>query len=112
MSLIGRTREKKIIEQCLISDKSHFIALYGRRRVGKTFLIREYFNNKFDFYVTGLANGDLSSQLVNFSLALKKYCGNESLNEPDSWLDAFNQLIQYLEKSDSKKKVIFIDELP
>ena len=60
-TLVGRYREKEIIKQCFDDQKSHVIALYGRRRVGKTFLVRSIFQNKFDFYTTGLASGDMKS---------------------------------------------------
>lgn len=72
MDLIGRTKESKVISDCIKDNKSHFIAIYGRRRVGKTYLIRQYFKNQFDFYVTGLAKGNTAMQLTNFKMALTK----------------------------------------
>ncbi|GAB3420546.1 ATP-binding protein [Niabella aquatica] len=87
--------------------------MYGRRRVGKTFLIREAFNNRFDFYITGIANVNTQQQLLNFHLALKKYDPSGKENKPaENWLIAFQQLITLLEGKESKKKVIFLDELP
>lgn len=64
--LIGREQEKKELLDALASDYSEFIAVYGRRRVGKTFLIRETFNYKFTFQHTGMANTTSKNQLVNF----------------------------------------------
>ncbi|GLR19273.1 AAA family ATPase [Portibacter lacus] len=111
MKLVGRVEEKKILNQCLADHRSHFIAIYGRRRVGKTYLIRQHFQNSFDFYVTGLANGDMHSQLINFSQALHNFGQEESTKVPGSWYEAFTMLTQLLEKSSCEKKVVFIDEL-
>lgn len=85
--------------------------IYGRRRVGKTFLTSSAFNNKFTFQITGLANASLSQQLTNFHLALNKINTVKDYLPANDWLTAFSQLTDYL---DTKKgrKVIFIDELP
>lgn len=112
MKLIGRLREKEIIANCIRSDRSHFIALYGRRRVGKTFLVRQYFNNNFDFYVTGLAQGDQQGQLTNFTVALNNYSQDELHRSPANWLEAFSLLAKHLEGLKEGKKIVFIDELP
>lgn len=111
MKLVGRKLERSIINDCLKDNQSHFIAVYGRRRVGKTFMIREHFDNKFDFYVTGLANGNTKSQLANFHFALTKDDSNDR-PMPSTWLEAFNRLIQKLEKNNREKIIVFIDELP
>ena len=111
--LIGRTREKKILSTKLSEDRSHFLTIYGRRRVGKTFLVREYFKNNFDFYASGLADGDMTSQLTAFHAQLLAF-STISIDErrPESWMEAFSTLIKILEHSKSAKKIIFIDELP
>jgi len=111
-TIIGREREQYLLSQYVESEKPEFIAIFGRRRVGKTFLIKEYFNYKFAFYFSGVENTDKSQQLENFNMALRKY-GNEYYPTADSWFRAFEQLIQMLEKKKKTgKKVIFIDELP
>lgn len=112
MELIGRLREQEIISDCIQDTKSHFIAIYGRRRVGKTYLVRKYFNNDFDFYVTGLAKGNKSAQLTNFCLAIQQIDPDVLIDEINDWMAAFRLLISVLEKSSSKKKIIFMDELP
>ena len=56
MKIIGRKREKDDLMRCLHSKKPEFIVIYGRRRIGKTFLVREYFCSQFSFYATGLTN--------------------------------------------------------
>lgn len=110
--LIGRIAELKMLRDLNKSDKSEFVAVYGRRRVGKTFLIREAFGQNFSFQVTGLANTTLQQQLINFQLALQKVDKTASPTPPANWLVAFHQLTQFLEKVNAPKKVVFIDELP
>jgi uncharacterized protein len=115
MKLVGRDNEIKELNKCLHSDRSHFIAIYGRRRVGKTFLVKTFFKNSFAFYATGLADADKQTQLSNFNLALKKYKkkGTPPLSNANDWLNAFNNLIEVLEQQDQgTKKVVFLDELP
>jgi len=110
-SLIGRTKEKKQLLDALKSKKSEFVAIYGRRRVGKTYLIRQSFGQPFTFYLTGMANTNLKNQLLNFSQTLKNISKRE-FNLPLTWLEAFEQLKAHIELSKEEKKIIFIDELP
>jgi uncharacterized protein len=110
--LIGRTREKDILKKIVQSDSSEFIVIYGRRRVGKTFLIREYFKNKFHFQITGLADANTKQQLANFQTTLSKYTQNTPKRNTKNWFEAFQELITYLESVKDKKKIVFIDELP
>lgn len=112
MELIGREDEKQALLKYCSSSKSEFVAVYGRRRVGKTFLIKQYFNNEFTFYQTGLNNATLSEQLENFANAIKKYFKVKKLPTVNSWFEAIQVLISFLEKSTAKKKIIFLDELP
>lgn len=96
----------------MASSKSEFLAVYGRLRVGKTFLIRSFFQNQFDFYLTGLAKGNTKQQLSNFAIFFQQYFSTE-ISTPADWLTAFHLLIKELEKkSDKDKIVIFIDEMP
>jgi len=110
--IIGRDREQYLLNQYIESGKPEFVAVFGRRRVGKTFLIREYFNNKFAFYFSGVENIQKQQQLKNFNTSLLKY-GKHPYPIVNSWFDAFLQLIHFLEKKKKRgRKVIFIDELP
>lgn len=113
--IIGRNREKQILNDALISHRSELIAVYGRRRIGKTYLIREFFDRKITFSFTGLSNGSKSEQIKNFMLKLNEIT-DEFKHEklPSDWLEAFNYLKIYLKsiKESKKKKVIFIDEFP
>ena len=109
--IIGRIEQKAKLKSFIASDSSEFVVVYGRRRVGKTFLIREYFNNIFDFQMTGLANAGMKEQLINFHASVQKY---HPLSVPfaDTWFNAFQQLIELLDQSKSSRKLVFIDELP
>lgn len=110
--LIGREREREELERCLNSNRSEFIAVYGRRRVGKTFLIENHFNQTFSFWYVGRRNISTRNQLRLFAKCLSKYSGYEEEKFED-WFDAFDALQSYLESlPENKRKVIFIDEMP
>jgi len=110
--IIGREEEQYILGQYLESEKPEFIAVFGRRRVGKTFLIKEYFKQQFTFYFTGVEKVGKQQQLENFKSALLEY-GKIQYPVVHSWFDAFAQLRHLLEKSRKRgRKVIFIDEMP
>ena len=110
--LIGRNEELNLLRSYLNSEKSEFVAVYGRRRVGKTFLIRQAVEDNFDFFVTGVYNAKKSEQLTNFAIALQKYSGSDRLSVQNNWILAFYELSKYLESLPEGKKIIFIDELP
>ncbi|GHT19669.1 hypothetical protein FACS189429_7540 [Bacteroidia bacterium] len=111
-NIIGRYAEIQQLTNFLSSDKAEFLVVYGRRRVGKTFLIKQFFNQKFTFYFSGAENADRQEQLFNFATALKEYSGKQ-YPLVDSWQKAFVQLKEYLQNVKTKgKKVIFIDEMP
>ena len=97
IDIIGRTKEIKQLDKVLSSRKSEFVALYGRRRVGKTFLVREYFKYTFDFQLTGLANATTVQQLTNFHTALNRQATFSIEQVPPDWFEAFQQLIDHLE---------------
>lgn len=109
--IIGRDSELGLLDKYNKSGKSEFVALYGRRRVGKTSLVRYYFKDRFDFYVTGVLDGTKADQEAAFYDALIKY--GYSGGKPKNWKEALNALGAILEKKKKKKRcVIFIDELP
>lgn len=109
--IIGREYERDELLSLQESDKSEFVAIYGRRRVGKTFLIRETFNYKFTFQHTGLQNAEKEVQLQEFATSLKN-AGMKEVRRPHTWFEAFSMLGQLLSSKKSKKKIVFIDELP
>ena len=113
MELIGR--KKEISELRLVSDSSEpeFVVVYGRRRVGKTYLVNQFFGNDFVFKVTGIAERNAKEkQLANFGDSLRRY-GPPLCSNPKNWMEAFASLRVLLETSKSKgKKVVFLDELP
>ena len=105
--LIGRAKEKQLLVDALHEEYSQFIAVYGRRRVGKTFLIREAYDYTFDFQFTGAAKLTARKQLVRFRRALKK-----DTPELTNWGDAFSELKRLINGLKTGKKVVFLDELP
>jgi len=112
--IIGRSEEIAIFNNLLNSQKPELIAIYGRRRVGKTYLIRTFFKDHICFEFTGTIDTDAPKQLYNFAQVLGQYIGKGFVpTTPDHWQEAFVLLTQYLERKRSKKKkVIFFDELP
>jgi len=109
--LIGREKEKEVLLNALQSDQSEFIAVYGRRRVGKTFLIREAFDYAFSFQHTGILNATIKEQLSEFRQSLYRH-GMKRKPMPKTWNEAFHLLEDWLESLPEGKKVVFIDELP
>ncbi|MCX6277852.1 MAG: ATP-binding protein [Bacteroidetes bacterium] len=115
--IIGRTNETGILTKALHSPDPEFIAVYGRRRVGKTFLIREFFEDTICFEMVGVHQASLKEQLKNFAHSLKSAIGMGILPQaPESWFEAFSILEQFLESPNlnqkTAKRVVFIDELP
>ena len=110
---IGRERECELLSQAVSSRRSEFIVLYGRRRVGKTFLVRSFFDDRFDFLYVGAHRVRAAVQLQNFRKALVKYSGNVRMPDLRSWSEAFDALAAYLETLPLKqRKVLFFDEMP
>ena len=117
MNIIGREQEKRLLYDCLESNRPEFLLVYGRRRIGKTYLIKEFFNNMFSFYATGVPGEKTRDQLKAFNENLLQY-GAEEKKIPADWFEAFRRLRALLEREDVKrdiwgqKRVIFLDELP
>lgn len=111
--VIGRNFEKRRLDLLFASAKSEFVAVYGRRRIGKTYLLREYFSDRLTFHHTGLANSTQQEQLINFQYSLKRFFENLVPDDvPATWLEALHRLQAAIEKLPAGRKVIFIDELP
>ena len=116
--IIGRKQEIAELNRAFESGRAEFVAVYGRRRVGKTFLINEVFRDNMTFRHTGLSPYDrtlkvtLRDQLQNFHFSLIRH-GMEGGEAPRSWMEAFFRLEQFLERQDNgTRQVVFIDELP
>ena len=112
--LIGRKNEQEVLKKALGSNESEMISVIGRRRVGKTYLIRTTYEHKIIFEISGLQNASGEEQLRNFSNQLKKYSGSKvTIPTPKDWLDAFFILVDFLESTNLKEKpVVFFDEVP
>jgi uncharacterized protein len=103
-----------ILKSAIASREAELIAIYGRRRIGKTYLIRNYYEDRIAFELTGMNNGTLKAQLLQFSKSLRKAANAPlPLAPPQSWVDAFTALEQMLGTlSKKKKRVVFFDEFP
>ncbi len=112
--IVGRDDEIAILNDALTSNQSEFIAIYGRRRVGKTYLIREYYKPNMAFHFTGAINAPLQEQLLSFyNILISKHKAFAKKPIPATWMDAFYMLRQYISTlKTKKKKVIFLDEVP
>lgn len=111
--IVGRKRERVILNQLLISKESEFLAVYGRRRVGKTFLIRQVYREHIAFQMTGIAKASTAQQLANFFSVINEMDKRGAYDKPPSnWFEAFVMLRNYLQTLSESKKVIFFDELP
>jgi AAA+ ATPase superfamily predicted ATPase len=109
--IIGRTKEKEELKKAYNSEYSEFVVVYGRRRVGKTFLIRETFDYKFTFSHSGMANGNKQTQLMAWQQSLVEN-DLQLTKTPRNWMEAFGLLRTLIKESKDKRKVIFIDEMP
>jgi AAA+ ATPase superfamily predicted ATPase len=110
MEVLGRFRERNLFQELIENDKANFVAIYGRRRIGKTFLIKNHFKT-FDFYHSGVANVETKQQLSLFHQSLCSF-GKKEFPQPKNWFEAFDSLKLLIHQSRRKKKVVFIDEMP
>ena len=109
--MIGRKEEIKALDWDLSRPESQLVVVYGRRRIGKTYLIREKFSDQFTFYHTGVRDGTLRDQLDAFRASLVQY-GYRKCPRLASWLDAFTRLSELVAAAPAGRKVVFIDEMP
>ena len=111
-TIIGREREINQMKAIVASGKAELVAIYGRRRIGKTFLVKEFFKNKFDFYATGIFEGrKTGSALTAFNDALNQK-SKKPIPKATTWMQAFMQLRDYLSSLKKERLIVFLDELP
>ena len=111
-ALIARHGECEQIRRCVSSDRSEFVIVCGRRRIGKTFLVDSYFGGKYDFTFVGSHKAKTQVQLRRFAKTLKEFSGKTYEPFAD-WYDAFGALRDYLASLPTdRKKIMFIDEMP
>lgn len=109
--IIGRHHEQHILKNICEEKEARLIAVYGRRRVGKTYLIKYFFDEKFDFFFTGSFETPMKTQLTLFKGALHQY-SHEARSIPKNWFEAFEQLKDFLSGLNKQRIVVFLDELP
>jgi predicted AAA+ superfamily ATPase len=114
VNITGRIEEQRLLQDVINAPESRLIALYGRRRVGKTFLVRQYFSAEIKFEIAGLHDGDLRDQLKHVYDTVSSYGIKKADRKyPDQWMDAFGLIKSYVNTLSGKgKKVLFFDELP
>lgn len=108
--LVAREFERDKLLECIEKDTSQFITIYGRRRIGKTFLVNEVYKDNIVFSHAGIYKGTFNEQLQAFANKLEYY-GLKDFTPPKNWIDAFFLLVKLIDLSPLKKKVIFLDEL-
>lgn len=117
MSIIGRKDEIRLLTSLRETNESEFVALYGRWRVGKTYLVEQFYANDFAFHVVGVSNGKMRDQLAAFRIAINACAGNRK-RAYRNWQEAFADLVDLLSSEGvrrdpmSGKRVVFFDELP
>ena len=109
--MVGRNEESKLLKKIAQADRSQLVVVYGRRRVGKTYLVRETFDYRFSYTHTGMEKGTLEEQLHAFHDSLVEQ-GLGECERPDNWIDAFGLLKKLLKSCPDERKLVFIDELP
>ena len=121
--MIGRKIEQELLQEAIEKNRAQFIVVYGRRRVGKTFLVNEFFQNKFAFKHTAVSPLDerlkpkrnlLKIQLKEFHYSLRSYGQQTGVPVPEDWFEAFHRLQELLDgkRKEGEKCVLFLDELP
>ncbi len=110
--MIGRLSEIEIIKNLLVSPKAEFLTVFGRRRVGKTYLIKNAVKENITFEFTGTQYASIQNQLFKFWDKLNESFDLENVDAPKNWAEAFSILKKCLAKNKSDKQVIFFDELP
>lgn len=109
--IFGRSNEIAELRRAMKSQRSELITINGRRRVGKTFLVRKFFDDKYTFHYVGAHRQSKAAQLNNFREALEEF-GAKTAEKIDDWHTAFVCLKKYLETCNDERKVIFFDEMP
>ncbi len=109
----GREEETTVLAELLQTNKAELVAILGRRRVGKTYLVKEVFKDHLNFHFTGIKDADKTTVLAAFSKKIAAVAPAKKMAAPQNWMDAFLLLKNYLLSIKSiKKKVIFLDEFP
>ena len=113
MKIYGRDKQIQIFQELLNNKKPAFMAIYGRRRIGKTYLVTEFFKEQKCnfFHLTGVKKAKSSIQLENFKYALEATYKKSEAASFTNWNQAFVSLSKEIKKS-KKKTVLFFDEVP
>ena len=108
--IVARENEIKQLKEAYAAKEPRFVAIYGRRRIGKTFLVRELLQDKICFSHTGIADKNMKEQLTGFMASVSD-CGYDDFEKPSNWIEAFQIIKEIIKRSKARRKVIFLDEL-
>ncbi len=108
--LIGREEERRTLEEAFGSGRAEFVAVCGRRRVGKTYLVRRALRDRFAFFHTGISGVGMEGQLKAFAVSLERSFGRP-FDVPKDWFSAFRLLEKSLGRGRGRK-ALFFDEMP
>ncbi|MBK6664591.1 MAG: ATP-binding protein [Saprospiraceae bacterium] len=106
--LVGRKDEINILDECYDANRSHFVAVYGRRRVGKTFLIKSHFEGRLFFTFTGISNASLQQQITNFNVEISQQLAINNDEYVANWFSAFQLLRDKISKSKIKRRLFLL----
>ena len=109
--MVGREKEQRRLRELADSGEAEFVVVFGRRRVGKTYLVRETFDGDFTFCHSGMARVGMAKQLQSFRSSLREW-GDAKCPRLTNWIDAFDELKQVIKTSERRRKIVFIDEMP
>jgi len=109
--IIGREYEQQLLKNYYESQKAELVAIYGRKRVGKTYLVKKTFASEFAFSFTGMYETPRTVQLREFKINMERYSGKK-YQRPKDWFEAFSMLQEYLDSLEQERIVVFLDELP
>ena len=116
--MVARKEEQRLLRELALSGEAEFVVVYGRRRVGKTYLVRETFGNEFFFTYTGISNSTAQQQRSEFARALREHGWKRDSDDlesdvPRNWFDAFDALrALVMQAKTGERLLIFIDEMP
>jgi uncharacterized protein len=114
-TIIGREAELQILRTLCATKEPQFLAVYGRRRIGKTYLINQFFRDKGVYFeLTGIKEAPLAAQLANFAREFADvFQAGKPIAKPTTWLEAFDLLRNGLKsRAPGEKAILFFDELP
>ncbi len=110
----GREEEYATLQELLEQPRGELVAVLGRRRIGKTYLVKQAYALRLNFHFTGIKDADKKTLLTAFTeKIIEVTTSRKKIQTATSWMEAFGLLKQFLLSiKTKKKKVVFLDEFP